>query len=116
MLVEDAVEVVDLLRCQQLLERTFLVRMFSEFEAALRDVWARLRKTQPEMKVLIDRISDKWRIAPQVTLRVHDVRELRNAVVHGSAPPVEMALSECRGHLCSFVSYVPYSFLLRRKK
>ena len=116
LLTEDAVVVADVLRCLERMERTFPVRMFSEFEAALRDVWARVRKTQPEMQVLIDRISDRWRVAPEVTGRVHEVRELRNAVVHSTTPPVEMALPECRGHVCSFLSYVPYTFLLRPRK
>jgi hypothetical protein len=93
------------------LESTYLIRIFAEFEAGLREAWAIAfqQTTRPRMRDLIESfwarcgISDEWRDL------VHDVRTYRNALVHESgedAQPIELR-EACSG-LCRFFSHLPH--------
>jgi hypothetical protein len=92
---------------------TYLIRVFAEFEAGLREAWAIAfhQTTSPRMRDLIEAfwarraIPDEWRDA------VHDVRAYRNALLHeggGDVRPV--ALREACGDLCRFFSYLPHQW------
>lgn len=90
-------------------EATFLIRLFAEFEAGLRDVWYDVlhKSTRPNMEVLIDRIAARNGIAGPVLDRVHEVRLYRNALVHtGSGLMARIDLKDARGRLCRFLSLI----------
>jgi hypothetical protein len=92
------------------LEGTFLLRLYAEFEAGLRDVWKSYfgRDTHPPMKDLLVAIANQ-RI-PQDWLEDADaVREYRNALVHeGDTTDIEaVSLAEARSRLCRFFSQLP---------
>jgi hypothetical protein len=89
---------------------TFIVRMYAEFEAGLRNVWASARRksTQPPMRQLLDALASWKRVADEDLANAHLVREYRNALVHEErcrAAPVELAIVS--QHLCKFFRYVP---------
>jgi hypothetical protein len=93
------------------LEATYLIRLFAEFEAGLREAWelAFRRTTVPSVRDLIDSIHaqrivpDAWRDC------VHNIRIYRNALVHeggGDAQPIW--LRDACGDLCRFFSGLPH--------
>jgi hypothetical protein len=90
------------------LEDFYLVRLFSEFEAGLRDYWSSFRSTNPAVKTLIDAIASRRMILHSVRDPVHDIRRRRNDLVHqrtSSIPRIEV--SEGRRRLQIFFSHLP---------
>jgi hypothetical protein len=100
----------DLTHLEQNRERTYLVRMFAVFENGLREVWAESvgKTSYPKTSDLIDGISARCRVEPQVTLRVHAVRAFRNGIVHeGAGKAQEVLLDVARSDLCRYFSFLP---------
>lgn len=92
------------------IEATFLIRLFAEFEAGLRDVWKDVsrKSTRPPMKVLIDRIAARQAISGPILDEVHHVRRYRNSLVHDDADSVEpLDLKSARRRLCRFLGRMP---------
>lgn len=93
------------------LESTYLIRLYAEFEAGLRDVWAHYfaRTTHPTVRDLLIAIAGRRNI-PQDWLEDADtVRLYRNAIVHeGSDDHIEaLPLADARRHLCRYFSRLP---------
>src|SRR5579862_5590183 len=74
----------ELRRCARNLELTFVLRLFAEFEAILRDYWRRglNRPTRPDMEPVIESIARRRRMAPIDLANAHEVREYRNDIIH----------------------------------
>src|SRR5438552_17350243 len=74
----------DVNRFEDHLELTYVVRLYAEFEAGLRDAWRHFfgRATFPRMEVLINRVGALRDISPQVIAAVHHVRDYRNDIIH----------------------------------
>lgn len=92
------------------LEGTYVVRLFAEFETGLRRFWPTARPTEPPSRTahLVDGLAATCRVPNDVREDVHAVREYRNGLVHERDEEVEpVPISECRGHLCRFFSYLP---------
>jgi hypothetical protein len=92
------------------LEGTYVIRLFAEFEAALRDFWRATRPNDPPMRTrdLIDSIGARQKMSLNRINSTHGVREYRNSLVHLEASPTQMvALAHARHHLCSFLSSLP---------
>src|SRR4051812_6741662 len=87
------------------LEETYLVRLFSEFEAALRQFLRVKRLRVPgNARPLINRVVDKVRIANRLALDVHRVRDYRNSLVHETeALPASVSIREATSILCGFL-------------
>lgn len=95
------------------LEPTYLVRMFAEFEAGLREAWksAFRRRSSPTTRHLVDSLAAYCFVAEDWRDRVHEVRTSRNALVHegdDDAPLVGVRVA--RGHLCRFFSQLPHEW------
>jgi hypothetical protein len=95
------------------LERTYLVRLFAAFEAALRS-YDRARHNDPNRNVvasvLIDSISGRrgQGISTAVRNGVHAVRELRNYWAHETETmPDPMTLEQARARLQTYLSWLP---------
>jgi hypothetical protein len=90
------------------LESTYMIRVYAEFEAGLRDYWANHlnRYTHPRMAQLLKSLADQ-RLSIDRLEDADAVREYRNFLVHdesGKAPP-EMRIftvTEAKSHLCYF--------------
>lgn len=90
------------------LESTYIVRLYAEFEAGLRDYWENhlKRTTHPPMVQLLTSLADQ-RFSSDRVEDADAVREFRNFLVHdesGEAPP-EMrtfSVAEAKTHLCYF--------------
>jgi hypothetical protein len=106
----EGLERADDRRFREDLEATYLIRLFAEFEAGLREAWelAFRRATVPSVRDLIDSIcaqrllSDEWRDC------VHNVRVYRNALVHEGGDQVQpVSIREACSDLCRFFSGLP---------
>ena len=89
------------------LEGTYLVRMFSAFEYAVREYWATLRSTKPQLKPLLDRVGARTYMRWEWLDGAQAAREERNSVVHGGGTRPRVPFTECRQHLCRILSALP---------
>jgi hypothetical protein len=93
------------------LEATYLIRLFAEFEAGLREAWelAFRRTTVPSVRDLIESLHAQ-RLLPDVWRDcVHNIRIYRNVLVHeggGDAQPI--GLREACSDFCRFFSGLPH--------
>lgn len=106
----EGLEFVDYRNFREDLEATYLIRLFAEFEAGLREAWelAFRRTTVPSGRDLIDSIHaqrllpDLWRDC------VHNIRIYRNVLVHeGGDEAQRIGLREACSDLCRFFSGLP---------
>jgi hypothetical protein len=100
----------DAVRFRANLEPTYLVRVYAEFEACLREAWRRSfgRRTFPKMEVLIDRIGALRNVPPALVEEVHQVRGYRNDIVHDVADgAARVSLGQARTLLCSYIGRLP---------
>jgi len=95
------------------LEGTYLVRLFAEFESALRS-YDRARHKDPTLKtdasILIDTIGGRrgQGISASVRQGAHAVRRVRNRWAHErDATPELMSIAEARARLQVFLSWLP---------
>jgi hypothetical protein len=95
------------------LEGTYLVRLFAEFESALRS-FDRARHNNPNLKtdasILIDTIGGRRGQGISVSVRqgAHAVRRVRNHWAHErDATPEPMSIAEARARLQAFLSWLP---------
>ena len=95
------------------LEGTYLVRLFAEFESALRS-YDRARHNDPTLKtdasILIDMIGGRrgQGISANVRQGAHAVRRVRNHWAHErDATPEPMPIAEARARLQVFLSWLP---------
>ena len=109
-LVEESFGLRDVRKFEENLDATYLVRMFAEFEAGLRDVWANYieRSTQPPAKDLIESIGTHRLVPDDVLDGVGSVREYRNSMVHeGMENAPFVAFEAARSFLGKFLSRLP---------
>ena len=103
----------DVERLSRNLEATYLIRLFAEFEAGLRDYWERSmgRTTSPPMKHLMVSIA-AHRTIPQDWLDdADDVRKERNKYVHLTwEEETDLRLSEATSRVCRFLSRLPLNW------
>ncbi len=99
----------DLTRASGALEKTYLIRMFAEFETGLRLFWATLRDTNPRTVDLLNGIAGQRGISDEDRANAHAVREYRNSLVHEredeDVEPILIGMA--RGRLCTFFSFLP---------
>jgi hypothetical protein len=92
----------------QNLESTYLVRMYAEFEAGLRDYWASYlgRDTQPPMVQLLRHAIPTQAFSRDCIDNADDVRKYRNHLVHDSEeePPPKITLLDAKKYLCDYFS------------
>lgn len=108
-LADHELRPTDFRRFRANLETTYFIRLFAEFESALRDIWSSTgRRTQPRTSDLIDSLASRNRVAPGVYKLVHETRKYRNALVHEEAADAgPVALADAIRHLLRFLSHMP---------
>lgn len=93
------------------LEITYIIRLFAEFEAGLRDCWQSyfLRKPKIDVGNLIDSIAAKRSIPQDWLESAHVVRMFRNVIVHEKplSDLRQLAIEDARSHLCRYFSRLP---------
>jgi hypothetical protein len=109
-LSEEQLQVADFHGYRDNLEATYLIRLFAEFEAGLREAWALAlgQATGPRMQDLIDAFAARRLIPAPWRDAAHTVRAHRNALIHeGGVDVPPIGLDEAQRHLCRFFSYSP---------
>jgi len=93
------------------LEATYIIRIYAEFEVALRDYWLSYRKktTRPKMYQLVNQLIPDQGFSRDVIDNADDVREYRNFLVHDieDEPGAGMAafsLKQVKGYLCAYIA------------
>jgi hypothetical protein len=94
------------------LERTFVMRLFAEFEGVLLDFWEHGlgRTTEPRAVDLIDAIAAGCPSPIGNTHRddVHHVRRYRNRLVHPRADRTDpLTVDQCLSRLGKYLAYFP---------
>jgi hypothetical protein len=90
------------------LDGTYIIRLFAEFETALRHFmresgYAVPRSAEP----LINRVRDRARIPNDDALNAHTVRDYRNTLVHDRREPVDpIPIREATRRLCIFLGWL----------
>lgn len=97
----------DLVNAADRLESTYLIRLYAEFEAGVRECWASSRKTQPMMKVLMESMTASRGIPTEVHKAADSVRETRNDCVHHADRESQNTLDTYRSGLCRYFSFLP---------
>ena len=103
-----ALTISDLRRALRHLQATYLIRLFGCWEGILRDYWIHGvgRSTEPRLSDLIDSLCARRNIDPQTRLRAHELRELRNAIVHEDTLELRIDFPECLRSLATFLAYL----------
>jgi hypothetical protein len=98
----------DIWDCSQDLEKTYLIRVFAEFEVTLRDLWRNCarRRTKPPVETLVNKIASHYYVRTDVLNRAHAVREYRNSLIHGGLA-IPVTLGAARKYLCEFLGHLP---------
>jgi hypothetical protein len=110
LLFGEQLEEADAIVFGERLEATYLIRIFAEFEAGLRDWWRTGygRATKPATEAFLNRVADIHSVPQDWRDAVHTVRRYRNLLVHEDAEPVpSIALTRARGDLCRYFSRIP---------
>ncbi len=100
----------DIRHASELLEGTYIIRLFAEFETALRLFWPAARTSDPPSRTrdLLDGVAATRRVPNDMLLNAHKVREYRNSLVHERDDPIlPISIAETRSHLCKFLGRLP---------
>jgi hypothetical protein len=91
------------------MEATYIVRMYAEFEAGLRDYWqTHLNKTShPKMAQLVGHLIPNQQFSQDVIDNANEVREYRNYLVHDMDDEVpegirEFTVLQAKQCLCAY--------------
>jgi hypothetical protein len=98
----------ELTRCKDQLEVNYMMRLFSEFEGALRDFWVRtVRNTRPGMEVLMDRVADRLDMSPVHRAAAHAIRDYRNDIIHQNPRALTHTFGDCAKALGTYLGWLP---------
>jgi hypothetical protein len=99
-------------RCRDHLEITYVLRLFAAWEAVLRDYWVHGlgRRTDPDLKPLIDSLATRRNVDDRTLATVHSFRVFRNALVHENLGELRYDYAQVTRGLAVFISYLPPSW------
>ena len=108
--LEEGLKRLDVNRASERLEGTYIIRLFSEFEVALKTILRqrKIKKIPRDAKPLINRVTSHVKFSGPILDNVHLVREYRNKLVHsliyGIPDEQRMTIREVTSRLCTFLS------------
>ncbi len=90
------------------LEGTYLLRLFAEFETALRHYLRRFRIRLPRNAIdLINKVRDRAHIPNDTALKVHAVRDYRNTLIHDDQQPaIPVPIRDATRDLGAFLGWL----------
>jgi hypothetical protein len=100
----------EIARAAEFLEGTYIIRLFAEFETALRLYFQKARRRPPPSKTrdLLDSVAARRGIPLEPLRNAHAVRDYRSVLVHEREEGAEqMTIGEARGHLCVYFGFLP---------
>ena len=99
----------DLGRASENLEGTYIIRLFAEFETALRLFWTTFRPTEPPTRAidLMNGIAVTARIEHDSLEAAHEVRRFRNVLAHNREEPAEpIPIADVRHRLNIYLGFL----------
>jgi hypothetical protein len=108
--LEEGLKRLDLNRASERLEGTYIIRLFSEFEVALKTILRnrKIRRIPRDAKPLINRLASYVRFSGTILDNAHVVREYRNKLAHSLVDGIpenqRMSIRTVTSHLCTFLS------------
>lgn len=109
--LEEDLKRLDVHRASERLEGTYIIRLFSEFEVALKTILGerKIKKIPREVKPLIDRVASNARFSGSILDNAHMVRDYRNNLVHrlvyGIPDDRKMTIRTVTSYLCTFLAH-----------
>jgi hypothetical protein len=102
----------ELRRCAMNLEITYVLRLFSEFEATLRDYWAHglKRSTEPGMLDLMESVASSRSVPGDDLTLAHQIREYRNDVIHESLRDARFDFPSCLRAFGRYLRWLPLTW------
>jgi hypothetical protein len=112
--LEAHIRIRDVQRAADRLDGTYIIRLFAEFEAGLRE-FRKASKPQAASAIrardLLDSIAANQRIPHDQHGEAHKIREFRNAFLHDHLQPAAtIAVRDARASLCKSFSFLPPSW------
>ena len=108
---KDGTSPSELARCRDNLQVNYILRLFSEFEAAVRDYWvSQVRNTRPNMSTLLDRVADRLDMTALVRVAAQDIRNFRNDIVHQNPRALTFDYSDCAKFLGNYLGFLPHTW------
>jgi hypothetical protein len=102
------VELHDLHQASDNLDGTYVIRLFAEFEAALRLFWESRRRTKPLAEQLLNAVAALRKIPDEQVNEAHRVRDYRNNLIHRADEQLApISVADARHYLCHFLSFLP---------
>jgi hypothetical protein len=90
------------------LEPTYIVRLFSAFEAVLRSILPGKQPDRRSAYALVSKAASKWQIPSPLVAKVDHLREFRNRYVHqATIDSSSMTFTEALASLNHFLSWLP---------
>ncbi len=89
---------------------TYFIRLFAEFETAIKDYWKHGLKEDPKTRIMdvIDSLASKRRVLDSVRVNVHAARKWRNRLVHeDDTDAAQVELSSARSAFGKFLGFLP---------
>ena len=110
LLTAEGLRAVDLAAFRSNLLDTYFIRLFAEFETAIKDYWRNGLDENPRVRIMdvIDALASRRKVADATRTNVHAARRWRNKLVHdddADGTPVE--LSACRRYFGRFLGFLP---------
>ena len=108
--LEEGLRRSDVNRASERLEGTYIIRLFSEFEVALKTILRerKIKRIPSNAKPLIDRVASCVKFSGPILDNAHLVREYRNKLVHhlvyGIPEDQRMTIRTATSCLCTFLS------------
>jgi hypothetical protein len=109
----EQLKFVDYRNFRDNLEPTYLIRLFAEFEAGLREAWelAFHQTTTPGVRDLIDSLYTQCFIPRDWCDCAQEVRRYRNALVHEGGDDAQLiGMREACSDLCRFFGHLPHNW------
>jgi hypothetical protein len=92
----------------RMLEGTYVIRLFAEFETGARQCWGANWTTEPKTTDLLNGLAARCGIPDTQCENAHLVRDYRNNLVHEREDdPTVVPIATARSHLCCFFSFLP---------
>jgi hypothetical protein len=99
----------DLGRASENLEGTYIIRLFAEFETALRFFWTTYRPTEPPSRAidLMNGVAATARIDHDPLEDAHGVRRFRNVLTHNREEPADpIPIANVRHRLNKYLGFM----------
>lgn len=108
--LEEELKRLDVYRASERLEGTYIIRLFSEFEVAMKTILRerKIKKIPRDAKPLINRVASCVKFSGPILDNAHVVREYRNKLVHnlvyGIPDDQMMTIRAVTSYLCTYLS------------